>query len=156
MKIRTSSGANEWRRGEFVVSTDPEKIDLARTHAFLSKESYWAAGISLQTVRRSIENSLVFGLYLREEQIGFARVITDLATFGYLADVFVIEPFRRQGFSKWLLEIILNHPDLRGFRRWMLATRDAHELYRGFGFAELENPSRWMERHDRDIYRRES
>lgn len=115
-------------------------------HGFL-KTSYWAAGIPAEVVRRSVENSLTFGLFAGEVQVGFARVVTDYATFAYLADVFVLEPHRGQGLGKWMIKIMLSHPDLQGLRRWMLATRDAHELYRQYGFADLTDPQTFLEKH---------
>ena len=140
--------SSEWRRGEYLISTDQERLDVVLIHDYLANTSYWATGRSIETVRRSIENSLAFGLYKGERQVGFARVITDYATFAWLADVFVLEQFRGQGLGKWLIEVIISHPELQGFRRWVLATKDAHELYRPFGFAELSRPERWMERPD--------
>ena len=140
-----------WVRGEFEISTDPARIDLAAVHAFLTN-SYWAAGIPLETVERSIRNSLCFGIYQRNCQVGFARVITDCATFAYLGDVFVLPEYRGQDLSKWMMECIMAHPELQGLRRWSLLTRDAHGLYRQFGFTELKSPQRWMERHDPEIY----
>src|SRR5687767_10665173 len=140
--------SREWQRGEFSISTDRDRLDVAVIHNFLSTDSYWAQGRAVETVKRSIENSLNFGLYHRKQQIGFARVVTDYATFAWLADVFVLEEYRRQGLGKWLIEVILAHPQLQGFRRWALATKDAHELYRSFGFNELMRPERWMERPD--------
>lgn len=137
----------EWHRGEYSISTDPARLDLETIHRFLDS-SYWAAGRPLEVIRRSIENSLPFGVYAGARQVGFARVITDYATFAWLADVFVLEEFRGQGLGKWLVEVILSHPDLQGFRRWVLATKDAHELYRRFGFEALKRPERWMERAD--------
>ena len=134
-----------WTRGTYSVSTDKSLLDLQVIHSYLST-SYWAAGRSIDTVRRSIENSLPFGVYNDKEQVGFARVVTDYATFAWLADVFILEPHRGQGLSKWLMEVIVSHPELQGFRRWVLATKDAHELYRKFGFLELKQPERWMER----------
>jgi GNAT superfamily N-acetyltransferase len=139
-------------RGEFEISTDPSRIDLAVVHGYLSA-SYWAKGIPLETVSRSIQNSLCFGIYRGNEQIGFARVITDRATFAYLADVFVLEAYRGRGLSKWLMECITAHPELQGLRRWSLATRDAHGLYRQFGFQDLKAPELWMEKHNPDVYR---
>jgi GNAT superfamily N-acetyltransferase len=139
---------NEWRRSEFLISTDRARLDVGVIHDYLSNKSYWAKGRSVETVRRSIENSLAFGLYKGDEQIGFARVITDYATFAWLADVFVLEQFRGQGLGKWMVDCVISHPQLQGFRRWVLATKDAHELYRPFGFAELSRPERWMERPD--------
>ena len=137
-----------WQRGEFLISTDRQHLDREMIHDFLSRESYWAKGRSLEVVNRGIEHSLNFGLYRGPRQIGFARVVTDYATFAWLADVFVLEEFRGQGLGKWLIEVILAHPQLQGFRRWALATKDAHELYRSFGFNELTRPERWMERPD--------
>jgi GNAT superfamily N-acetyltransferase len=136
-----------WRRDGYLISTDASMLDLEVVHAYLSR-SYWAAGVPEDVVRRSIENSLCFGVYRGEEQAGFARVVTDRATFAYLADVFVLEEHRGQGIGKWLVEVILSHPDLQGLRRWMLATRDAHDLYRRYAFTELARPRIFMERKD--------
>jgi GNAT superfamily N-acetyltransferase len=127
---------HEWRRGEYEISTDRARLDLRFVHEYLSTQSYWARGRDAETVRRSVEHSLPFGLYHGERQIGFARVVTDRATFAWLADVFVLDEFRGEGLGKWLVETILTHPELQGLRRWTLGTRDAHELYRRFGFAE--------------------
>ena len=134
----------EVRRGTFLISTDPDRLDVATIHDFLAR-SYWARGISEERVRRSIEHSLSFGLYLWERQIGFARAISDYATFAYIADVFVLEKHRGQGLGAWLAEAILQHPDLQGLRRISLMTRDAHGLYRRLGFAAAPDPSRYME-----------
>ncbi len=142
----------EWRRGEFTISTDPARLDLALIHGFL-KESYWAKHIPLEVVRRSIEHSLPFGLYRIQAQVGFARLITDRATFGYLGDVFVLEPYRGQGLAEWLVRVILAHPELQGFRRWILLTRDAHALYRKCGFTEIAHPERYMELWYPEAYR---
>lgn len=142
---------HRWTKGEFEISTDPAQIDLHTVHDFLTN-SYWAKGIPVETVQRSIANALCFGIYLEGRQVGFARVVSDRATFAYLADVFVLEPYRGRGLSKWLMECILSHPDLQGLRRWMLATRDAHALYRQYGFTHLKAPDRWMEIHSPDIY----
>ena len=128
----------EWRRGPYVISTDRARLDIEAVHDYLAASSYWAQGRTLETVRRSIDNSLPFGLYLDERLIGFARVVTDYATFAWLADVYVLEEFRGEGLGKWLVGVVLAHPELRRLRRWMLATHDAHELYRRFGFAEPE------------------
>jgi GNAT superfamily N-acetyltransferase len=135
-----------WANRDFEISTDPARIDVAMVHGFLTN-CYWAKGISLELVQRSIEHSICFSMFHGNAQIGFARVITDRATFAYLADVFVLEAHRGKGLSKWLMECIQSHPDLQGLRRWMLATRDAHGLYRQFGFHELANPERFMEIH---------
>jgi len=126
------------------VSTDPTQLDVDAIHAYL-EGSYWAAGIPRAVVERSLRNSLNFGVYGGEELVGFARVVTDLATFAYVGDVFVIDAHRGRGLSKWLMECILDHPDLRDVRRWHLVTRDAHGLYAKFGFAEPP-PGKHMER----------
>jgi GNAT superfamily N-acetyltransferase len=139
---------NEWRRGDYLISDDRGMLDLEMIHQYLSTQTYWAVGRPLEVVRRSIEGSLSFGLYRESRQVGFARVVTDYATFAWIADVFVLEPERGQGLSKWLMEVILSHHELQGFRRWVLATKDAHGLYKQFGFRELNRPERWMERPD--------
>jgi GNAT superfamily N-acetyltransferase len=143
----------EWKRGAFTISTDRERLDRAAIHAFLTG-SYWARGIPRETVDRSIDNSLCFGVYEGKPQVGFARVITDFATFAYLGDVFVLESHRGQGLSKWLVEVIMSLPELQGLRRWSLATRDAHGLYERFGFRRPSNPERLMEIVDLEIYAR--
>lgn len=140
--------AHEWQRGDYLISTDRARIDFDVIHGYLSKESYWATGRSVETVKRSVTNSLPFGIYKDGRQVGFARVVTDYATFAWVADVFVLEEFRGMGLSKWLVEVMLSHPELQGFRRWVLATKDAHGLYQKFGFTTLLWPERWMERHD--------
>ncbi|HEY7784524.1 MAG TPA: GNAT family N-acetyltransferase [Pyrinomonadaceae bacterium] len=136
----------EWKKDEFTISTDPQRLDLEVIHEYLVTHSYWAQGRSFETVERSISNSLNFGLYKGDEQVGFARVVTDRATFAWLGDVFILPDYRGKGLSKWLMEVIVTHPELQGLKRWILATRDAHELYRRFGFKELAQPDRWMER----------
>lgn len=146
--------ADEWQKGEFLISTDKLRLDLEVIHDFLSNQSYWAQGRDLEVIKRGIENSLNFGIYQGARQIGFARVVTDYATFAWLADVFVLEVYRGQGLGKWLIDVILSHPRLQGFRRWALATKDAHELYRNFGFDELRRPERWMERPDPNMRER--
>ena len=142
---------HEWRQGWYVISTDKSRLDLTLIHNFLTT-SYWAAGIPLEVVRRAIEHSLSFGLYKEDQQIGYARVITDYATFAYLGDVFILEPFRGQGLSKWLMEVIVTHPELQGFRRWILLTKDAHGLYKKVDFTEVKTPERYMERFFPDVY----
>ncbi|HUK48221.1 MAG TPA: GNAT family N-acetyltransferase [Terriglobales bacterium] len=143
----------ECQRDEFVVSTDRARLDLDVIHAFL-RQSYWSPGIPREMVERSIKNSLCFGVFKGTQQVGFARVITDRTTFAYLADVFILEPYRGIGLSKFLMECISKHPDLQNLRRWMLATRDAHGLYVSFGFTPLKHPERFMERHDPNVYAR--
>lgn len=138
----------EVQQNEFCISTDKSKLDINIIHQYLSEESYWAKNIPVETVQRSIEGSLCFGLYVTEDsitrQVGFARVISDCATFAYLADVFVLEPYRGKGLSKWLMKTIMDCPGLQGLRRWLLATKDAHGLYLQFGFAALDKPERIM------------
>ena|SRR5438034_8861090 len=141
----------DWHRNDYVISTDPERLNLEFIHHFLANTSYWAKGRPLTVLKRAIENSLNFGLYKGPEQLGFARVVTDRATFAWLADVFIIEDYRGKGLSKWLLETIVSHPELQGLRRWVLATKDAHELYRQFGFTQLNDPGRWMEKFGENV-----
>jgi N-acetylglutamate synthase-like GNAT family acetyltransferase len=149
---QSSLSVNENRKGKFLITTDRDKLDLDVVYNFLS-ESYWAKGISRELVVRSIQNSLCFGLFSEREQVGFARVISDFATYAYLADVFMMEPYRGRGLAKWLMECIVSHPQLQGLRRWTLATRDAHELYAKFGFKPLARPDHFMELHNADIYK---
>lgn len=137
-----------WERGDYLISTDRSRLDIDLIHDFLSKATYWAVGRQREVVQRSIENSLSFGIYKGNSQVGFARVVTDYATFAWVADVFVLPEHRGRGLSKWLMEVILSHPELQGFRRWVLATKDAHSLYARFGFIPLHRPERWMERPD--------
>lgn len=142
-----------WGRGRFEISTDQSRLDRTAIHQFL-ESSYWAKGIPREVMDRAIEGALCFGVFDGPAQVGFARVITDRATFAYLADVYVLESHRGQGLAKWLMEIVRAHPDLQGLRRWVLATRDAHELYRPFGFTEVADPARYMEIVDREVYTR--
>ena len=144
----TEGGNLEWRRGDYTIRTNNAQLDLGIIHHFISNQSYWGRGRAADTVQRSLDNSLNFGVFENKQQIGFARVVTDFATFAWVADVFILEEHRGKGLAKWLMESILSHPELQGFRRWVLATRDAHELYRRFGFKELKRPERWMERPD--------
>ncbi|HEX3084887.1 MAG TPA: GNAT family N-acetyltransferase [Pyrinomonadaceae bacterium] len=137
-----------WPRGDYSISTDRARLDLDLIHHYLSNESYWATGRSHEVVVRAIENSLPFGIYRDQELVGFARIVTDYATFAWVADVFVLPEHRGRGLSKWLMEVIIAHPDLQGFRRWVLSTKDAHGLYERFGFIPLHRPERWMERPD--------
>jgi GNAT superfamily N-acetyltransferase len=140
-------------RESYSISDDPSRLDRGAIHRFLAG-SYWAKDIPREVVDRSIESSLPFGLYDREALVGFARVITDFATFAYVADVFVLESHRGRGLALWLMETVRAHPRLQGIRRWNLVTRDAHALYRKAGFRDAENPSRYMEIVDREIYTR--
>ena len=136
----------------FLLSTDPVKIDLPTVHRYLSESSYWAKNIPFDVFRTSVQNALCFGIYENGRQAGFARVITDKATFGYIGDVFILDAYRGRGLSKWLMQCILEHPELQGFRRWLLATADAHGLYAQSGFHSLAKPDRWMELHNPNVY----
>lgn len=130
----------------YTINSDKSQLDILLIHCFLSKESYWAQNIPLDVVQRSIDNSLCFGVYHYDQQVGFARVITDQATFAHVADVFILPEHRGRGLSKQLMEAILSWPTLQGLRRWMLATNDAHALYRQFGFTALDQPDLLMQR----------
>ena len=143
--------AHEWQRDGFTVSTDPARLDLDAIHGFL-RECYWAKGIPREVCERSIRGAIPFGVYEDAVQIGFARVVSDRATMAYVGDVFILEPWRGRGLSKWLMECITAHPELQGLRRWFLLTRDAHELYTQYGFTALRSPDRWMERWTPDVY----
>ena len=140
------------RQGEYEIDTDKRRLDIAGIHRFLSNESYWAKTRSLEQTLTAIENSLCFGMYKGREFVGFARVISDRATFAYIGDVFILESHRGKGLSKWLMKVIIEQPDMRGLRRWLLATRDAHGLYSQFGFTQLTHPDRWMELPAPDAY----
>lgn len=134
----------EARRDSFLISTDKALLDMNAIARFLD-DTYWAKSRPRETIARSIEHSICFGVYHERKQIGFARVITDCATFAYLGDVYIDADYRGRSLGKWLVATILAHPDLQGLRRWLLVTRDAHELYREFGWTELASPARWME-----------
>ncbi len=149
-----NSSYHSWQRDSYEISTDPTRLDLSLIHRFLSESTYWATGRPLEVVRRSIENSMPFGIYHERRQVGFARVITDYATFAWIADVFVLPEHRGRGLSKWLMEVMLSHPDLQGFRRWVLGTKDAQGLYAKYGFAPLRRPERWMERAGENVVER--
>ena len=146
-------------KGKYSIITDKSKMDVKFIHSFLT-HSYWAEGIPVETVERSIDGSLCFGVFFHEKnglpgkQVGFARLVTDRATFAYLADVFIIEEHRGKGLCKWMMEAIMTYAELHGMRRVMLATRDAHNLYAQFGFTPLNNVDRWMHIHNPDIYKR--
>ena len=145
----------ETRHGDFALSDAPERFDLARAHDWISRESYWAAGIPLAVFERAVRGSLVVGAYAASgEMAAMARVVTDRATFGWICDVFVDASWRGQGLGKGLMAYFQAHPDLQGFRRLHLATRDAHGLYAQFGFRPLTGADRWMEIRDPDVHRR--
>ena len=141
----------EWSRDNFTVSCDPSKVDRKAVAGFLAS-TYWAQGIPKSTVDKSIDGSLCFALLDSGRLIGFARVISDRATIAYLADVFVLPEFRGRGLGKWLVQCVLAHPELKGLRRWILITRDAHDLYRPAGFAPLAHPDRYMELVNANVY----
>ena len=142
----------EWTRPQYKVTTDVNALDLDAIYNFISQDAYWSRGIPRATFEKSVANSLCFGLFKTEEQIGFARVVSDFATIAYLGDVFVLPNFRGRGLSKWLMECITSHPQLQNLRRWILVTSDAHGLYRKFEFTELAKPQNYMERHDPEVY----
>jgi len=144
----------EVREGDLLISDDLKLLDRALIHRFLSERSYWAQGIPRETVDRAIDHSLCFGLYQDGRQTGFARVVTDTATFGWLADVFVVEDQRGRGLGKRLVAAVLAHPQLQSFRRFMLGTLDAHGLYEQFGFTPLKEVQRFMEIHRTDVYKK--
>jgi GNAT superfamily N-acetyltransferase len=142
----------EYRRGEFLISTRRERLNLDVIHGFLTN-CYWANGIPREVVARSIQHSLCFGIYEGTgAQVGFARVVSDFATVAYLGDVFVLESHRGRGLSKWLMECVIQHPALENLRRWILLTRDAHGLYSQFGFTPVKAPERYMELHRPNVY----
>ncbi len=149
---RGQRGHEVGRQGDFFISTDPSLLDVPLIHDFLANRSYWATGRPLEVARRSLENSLCFGLYECGNQVGLARVVTDRATFAWLCDVFVLEAFRGRGLSKWFIARVMSHPVLQGVRRVLLGTRDAHGLYERYGFTPLADPSRFMEVFRTDLY----
>jgi len=136
----------EWKKDGFTISTDREQLQIEAIHKYLSEESYWARERTLEQTETAIKNSLPFGVYKGENLIGFARVVTDYATFAYLGDVFVLPEFQGKGLGKFLMKAITGHPDLQNLRRWILATKDAHTLYEKFEFSALRHPERWMEK----------
>ena len=142
----------DFKKTGYSISTDKSKLDFEVIHQFLT-QSYWSKNIPLELVKKAAANSLCFGVYYNETQIGYARIISDTTSFAYLADVFIVEEHRGKGLSKWLMQYIIDHPDLQGLRRWMLGTRDAHELYKKFGFKAMAAPDRFMELHFPNVYR---
>lgn len=150
--VANQMSSHEWQKGEFTISTKRERLQIDAIYEFLTEESYWAKDRTREQTETAIKNSLCFGVYQGEVQIGFARVVSDFATFAYLGDVYITEEFRRLGLSKWLLETIINYPGLQNLRRWILATKDAHTLYEKFGFTALKHPTRWMEKPAPNAY----
>lgn len=147
------STGQTWERGEYAISTEKDRLDVDVIHSFLTN-SYWAAGIPRAVVERSLEHALCFGVYHGTRQVGFARVITDYATFAYIGDVFIVEEYRGRSLSKWLMDVVVSHPELQGLRRWLLLTRDAHGLYKRYGFAPARTPERLMEMYFAEVYQR--
>ena len=137
---------DEYTHGEYIISTDPAKLDIPAIYWYLTQESYWAQNISLALVQKSIRHSFNFGVYAAGRQAGFARVVTDYATFALLCDVFILPPYRGLGLSKWLVSVIVAHPELQGLRRFSLYTKDAHSLYAAYGFKQIADPTRAMEK----------
>lgn len=142
-----------FHKNGYQISTDKSLIDFDVVHNYISKDSYWAQQMPAETLKRAVDHSICFGIYHHNKQVGFARVVSDQATFAYIADVFVLPAFRGIGLSKWLVQTILSHPDLQGLRRWSLATLDAHGLYKQMGFTELSKPDRWMEIYHPEVYK---
>lgn len=141
---------DEYRNGDYMISTDKKRLKTVVIHAFL-RQSYWGSNMTFDSVKKSIKNSFCFGMYKNEEQVGFARVVTDHTTFAYLADVFILENHRGEGLSKWLVETVMSHPELQNLRRWLLITKDAHGLYKKFGFKGINNPDEYLEIFNPDI-----
>ncbi len=142
----------ETHRNDYTISTNKDKLDIRSIHEFLAKETDWANGIPMITLKTSIENSLNFGLYYKDKQIGFARIISDYSTIAYLGDVYILKEYRGKGLSKWLINEIMKHPNLKGLRRWILLTDTAEWLYKKFGFTEIANPEFYMEKHNPNVY----
>jgi len=151
---RSNTAIVECTFGAYVISTNAARLDIDLIQRFLANESYWARGIPRRVLEKAVQHSLCFGIYAERTQVGFARVVTDYATYGYIMDVFVLPAHRGQGLSKRLMECIMSHPDLQGFRRWQLGTLDAHGLYAQFGFTAPAHPERFMEKTDPDVYLR--
>lgn len=143
---------NKWQKDDFTITTDRDDLQVEVILDYLVNTSYWAKNRTKEQLKTVIKNSLCFGVYKDGRQIGFARVVTDYATFAYLGDVYILDEFQGNGLGKWLMETIINHPKLQGFRRWILATKDAHTLYEKYGFSELKHPERWMEKPAPDAY----
>ena len=143
---------SNWQKDKFTITTNRDDLQLDAILDYLVNQSYWAKDRTREQLETVINNSLCFGVYKDDEQVGFARVVTDFATFAYLGDVYILDEFQGSGLGKWLMEVIVEHPDLQGFRRWVLATRDAHGLYEQYGFTKLKHPKRWMEKAAPNAY----
>ncbi|WKB79952.1 GNAT family N-acetyltransferase [Cellulophaga lytica] len=142
----------ELYRDDYTISTNKDKLDILSIHKFLANETDWAKDIPINTLKTSIKNSLNFGLYYKNQQIGFARIISDFSTIAYLGDVFILQEYRGKGLSKWLINEIMQHPNLQGLRRWILLTNTAEWLYKKYGFTEIANPEFYMEKHNPNVY----
>jgi GNAT superfamily N-acetyltransferase len=153
-KNNQHSGYRSYYKDGFCISTEKARLDLCAIHRFLSTEAYWSLNIPFSRVEAAVAHSLNFGLYQGDEQIGFARIVTDYASIAYLGDVYVLREFRGRGLAKWLMQTIIEYPELQGLRRWILSTKDAHGLYNQFGWTPILYPERWMEIHDREVYSR--
>lgn len=140
------------QKGEFTLSTERNKMDDAAIHDFLSNHAYWCRNISLDKLQKAMDHSINFGIFYQGRQAAYARIISDCTTIAYLGDVFVHPDFRGQGLSKWMMEKIMSHPELQGLRRWILLTKDAHELYQKYGWSPIASPEKWMEIHNPDVY----
>lgn len=138
---------------DYVISNDQSLIDVNSVFTYLSEESYWSKGIGFNKVQKSIQHSLCFGVYFNQQQIGFARVISDFSTIAYLGDVYILKEHRGLGLSKILMEFVISEPDLQHLRRWILLTSDAHELYKQFGWQHINSPDKWMEIYNPDFYK---
>ena len=141
-----------WHKDNYTITTNPDDLQVEAILDYLQNFSYWAKDRTADHMENIIANSLCFGLYKDKKQVGFARVVTDYATFAYLGDVYVLPELQGNGLGTWLMKVVIEHPNLQGFRRWVLATRDAHRLYKNFGFSELKHPERWMEKAAPDAY----
>ena len=142
-------------QGNFIITTDKTRLNIACIHDFLANQSYWSKNMPIETLKMAIDNSLNFGLFENDKQIGYARVISDFATIAYLGDVFIDPLYRGKGLSKWLMEQVMNHPKLQGLRRWILLTADAHELYKKFGWKEPAKPQNYMELFNPLVYQQQ-
>ena len=152
--MKNEADIQVWEKQSFRISTDKSLLQIPKIHRFLSEEAYWCLGIPMEIVEKSVRTSLCFGLYDGRNQVGYARIITDSATFAWLCDIYVEKSHRGQGLSKWLMECVMVHPDLKNLRRLCLATKDAHELYKQFGFEVTKTPGNWMEIKDNDLYKK--
>jgi GNAT superfamily N-acetyltransferase len=139
-------------KDDYTITTDKNKLDIIAIHDFLSNHSHWSRNIPIETVKTSIDNSLNFGLFHFQKQIGYAKIISDYSTIAYLGDVYVLPDYRGNGLSKWLMQQVMSHPNLQGLRRWILLTVDAHGLYKQYGWEEPKNPERYMELYNPNVY----